>query len=65
MSLAEMFDFYRQKYNQTDISAIKKSLIYFDDVPKSRWDAVKYINEKPSVAAIKKTIVNCLKDYKF
>jgi len=63
MSLAEMFDFYKQKYNQTDISAIKKSLIYFDDVPKSSWNAVKYINEKPSTATIKRAIVNSLKDY--
>jgi len=63
MSLAEMFDFYKQKYNQTDISAIKKSLIYFDDVPKSSWNAVKYINEKPSMAMIKRTILNSLKDY--
>jgi predicted nucleotidyltransferase component of viral defense system len=63
MSLAEMFDYYKQKYNQTDISAIKKSLIYFDDVPKSSWNAVKYINEKPSTAMIKRTILNSLKDY--
>jgi len=63
MSLAEMFDFYKQKYDQTDISAIKKSLIYFDDVPKSSWNAVKYINEKPSTAMIKRTIVNSLKNY--
>jgi hypothetical protein len=63
MDLAEMFDFYRQKYNQTDISAIKKSLIYFDDVPKSSWNAVKYINEKPNTATIKRVIVNNLKNY--
>jgi hypothetical protein len=63
MDLAEMFDFYRQKYNQTDISAIKKSLIYFDDVPKSSWNAVKYIHEKPNTATIKRVIVNSLKNY--
>lgn len=35
--LPAMLDFYRQKYNQENISHILKSLIYFDDVDLADW----------------------------
>ena len=63
ISLAKMFDYYKRKYNQTDVSAIKRSLIYFDDVPKNSWLSVKYLNEKPAIGTIKKTIIDNLRKY--
>jgi len=63
MSLTEMFDYFRQKFNQIDVSIVKRSLIYFDDVPKNSWNAIKYLQEKPSTEAIKRRIVSCLKEY--
>jgi hypothetical protein len=35
--LDHMLDFYKRKYNQTNITHILKSLIYFDDVDLSDW----------------------------
>ncbi|MCL2283750.1 MAG: nucleotidyl transferase AbiEii/AbiGii toxin family protein [Fibromonadales bacterium] len=64
MSLTEMFDYFRQKFNQIDVSIIKRSLIYFDDVPKGSWSAIKYLQEKPSTEAIKRKIISCLKGYR-
>jgi len=63
MSLTEMFDYFRQKFNQIDVSIVKRSLIYFDDVPKNSWSAIKYLQEKPSTEVIKRRIVSCLKEY--
>jgi predicted nucleotidyltransferase component of viral defense system len=63
MSLTEMFNYYKQKYSQTDVSVIKRSLIYFDDIPKNSWNSIKYLNEKPSVKIVKETIINSLKKY--
>jgi predicted nucleotidyltransferase component of viral defense system len=58
ISLNEMFDYYKQKYNQNDISSIKRSLVYFDDVTVSNWASVKLLNDKLSVDKIKSTIIN-------
>jgi hypothetical protein len=58
ISLNNMFDYYKQKYNQKDISAIKRSLVYFDDVTDSNWASVKLLDSAISSENVKKTIVN-------
>jgi predicted nucleotidyltransferase component of viral defense system len=63
ISLKEMFDYYKQKYNQNDINSIKRSLVYFDDVTDSNWSSVKLLTDKLSVATIKHTIVNEMNKY--
>ena len=63
ISLKEMFEYYMQKYNQKDISPIKRSLIYFDDVTKSNWSSVKLLKDTPSVNKIKQAIIDAMNDY--
>jgi hypothetical protein len=63
MSLNDMFDYYKQKYNQKDISPIKRSLVYFDDVTGSNWSSVKLINSTLAVEDVKRTIVNEMNKY--
>jgi hypothetical protein len=61
--LNDMFTYYKQKYNQSDISAIKRSLVYFDDITDSNWFSVKLLNDKLSVESIKQTIINEINKY--
>jgi predicted nucleotidyltransferase component of viral defense system len=63
MSLNEMFDYYKRKYNQNDIGAIKRSLVYFDDVTNSNWNSVRLLNDKLSIENIKHVIVNEMNRY--
>ena len=56
--LKDMFEYYKQKYNQSDISHIKRSLVYFDDVTKTNWESVKLLKGKLSIDKIKKTIID-------
>ena len=58
ISLKEMFEYYKQKYKQIDISPIKKSIIYFDDITESNWLSVKLRQDKLSVKKIKQKIIN-------
>jgi hypothetical protein len=63
ISLTDMFGYYKQKYNQNDVSAIKRSLVYFDDVTNNNWKAVRLLNDKLSIDTIKRTIINELNKY--
>ena len=66
MSLNNMFDYYKRKYNQNDVSIIKRSLVYFDDVTDSNWNAVKLLNDKLSkkkIREIKNTIIDEVNKY--
>jgi predicted nucleic acid-binding protein len=63
IELKEMFYYYKQKYNQGDISAIKRSLVYFDDVTNNNWSSVKLLNGKLSVDDVKHTIINEMNKY--
>jgi hypothetical protein len=63
ISLTDMFDYYKQKYNQKDVSIIKRSLIYFDDVTENNWNAVRLLNDKLSIDTIKNTIIYELNKY--
>jgi predicted nucleotidyltransferase component of viral defense system len=63
ISLQNMFDYYKQKYDQKDISAIKRSLIYFDDVTDSNWASVKLLDGTISSKKVKKTIIDEINKY--
>ena len=63
ISLNDMFEYYKVKYKQNDISPIKKSLIYFDDITESNWLSVKLLNEKINIEKIKKKIIDEMNIY--
>ena len=63
ISLKDMFEYYKQKYCQKDISPIKRSLVYFDDVTESNWASVKMLKDILSVNDIKQTIINEMNNY--
>jgi hypothetical protein len=63
ISLNDMFDYYKQKYNQKYVNVIKRRLIYFDDVTDNNWNAVKLLNDKLSIDNIKNTIINEVNKY--
>jgi hypothetical protein len=61
--LNDMFNYYKQKYNQKDISVIKRSLVYFEDITESNWTSVKLLNDELLVDKIKSTIINEINKY--
>jgi len=63
ISLEEMFEYYKQKYNQNDISPIKRSLVYFDDVTETNWASVKMLKDKLSPEKIKRAIIDEVNNY--
>ena len=63
ISLENMFEYYKQKYKQNDISPIKRSLIYFDDVTENNWHSVKLLQDKLSIIKIKQKITNEMNNY--
>ncbi|MDR1176064.1 MAG: nucleotidyl transferase AbiEii/AbiGii toxin family protein, partial [Treponema sp.] len=63
ITLEDMFDCYKIKYNVNDISSVKRSLGYFDDVPGESWQEVKMIKCKLPVNKIKKTITDKIIEY--
>ena len=63
MELKDMFNFYKKKYEQTDITGIKKSLVYFDDIKTNSWESIKLIDDKLSINDIKQTLIIKLNDY--
>jgi predicted nucleotidyltransferase component of viral defense system len=60
MSMREMFENYKQKYNQKDTCPIKRSLIYFDDVTDSNWASVKLLKEPVSADEVKRAIADAV-----
>jgi hypothetical protein len=63
ITLENVFNYYKQKYNIGDIHSAKKSLGYFDDVPEESWQEVKMIKDKISKNEIKKIIVGKIIEY--
>jgi hypothetical protein len=63
INLKDMFEYYKQKYNQSDISPIKRSLVYFDDVTDSNWASVRLLKDTLSKEKIKQTIIKEMNDY--
>ena len=61
--LKDMFEYYKIKYKQSDISPIKRSLVYFDDVTDSNWSAVKLLHDKLSVKEVKQKIIDEVNNY--
>ena len=63
ISLMDMFECYKRKYKQNDISPIKRSLVYFDDVTENNWLAVKLLHDKLSVNEIKQKLIDEVNNY--
>jgi len=63
ISLKDMFEYYRIKYKQSDISPIKRSLVYFEDVTDSNWMAVKLLHGKLPVKELKQKIIDEVNNY--
>jgi hypothetical protein len=63
ITLNEMFEYYKSKYEQTDISHIKKSLVYFDDVPEYLWQEIAMIKDTINKNMVKTALVNELSRY--
>jgi predicted nucleotidyltransferase component of viral defense system len=63
ISLNNMFKYYKQKYKQNDISPIKRSLVYFDDVTESNWNSVRLLHDQLSINNIKEKIVSEMNKY--
>jgi len=63
MSLKDMFDYYKKKYDQIDITIIKKSLIYFDDVKDNSWSSIKMLSDTLSDNIVKQTLIKELNNY--
>jgi len=63
MELKDMFEYYKQKFNQSDINPIKRSLIYFDDVTESNWLSVKLLEDELSIDKVKQTLIDKMNEY--
>jgi len=63
MSLREMFECYKIKYSTRNIFNAKRSLSFFDDVPKESWEEVDYIKQKIPANIVKKAIVNAIQEF--
>jgi hypothetical protein len=60
----KMFDFYRTKYNHSDIYHVKKSLIYFNDLPPDSWATVNLLKKKElTLEIVKKRLTDELKNF--
>lgn len=61
--IEKMFDFYRMKYNHSDIYHVKKSLVYFNDLPPDSWATVKLLKKKElTLETVKKRLTGELKN---
>ena len=63
ITLKDMFEYYKIKYKQIDISPIKRSLVYFDDVTDSNWLAVKLLQDKLPVNELKQKLIDEVNNY--
>jgi hypothetical protein len=63
MPLEKMFEYYRKKYTTDNIFNAKRSLGFFDDVPKKSWNEIRFINRKITANIIKKNILNAIQKY--
>ena len=63
MPLEKMFSYYRKKYATENIFNAKRSLGFFEDVPKESWKEVRIIQGNVSEKEIKKAILNAIQDF--
>lgn len=64
--LEQMLDFYKQKYNQTNIAHVLKNLIWFDDVDLSDWPvlvAEPGLTWKDVVSGIERSVFEIIKPF--
>jgi predicted nucleotidyltransferase component of viral defense system len=61
--LRNMFEAYRKKYSTDNIFNAKRSLSFFDDVPKESWKEVQVIDRKVTQAMVKETIINAIYEF--
>ena len=58
MSLSQMLEHYKIKFKQSDITIIKRSLVYFDDITESNWKAVKLLSKNISANEVKQKLID-------
>jgi hypothetical protein len=63
MPLEKMFEYYRKKYTTDNIFNAKRSLGFFDDVPKESWNGIRFVNRKITANMIKKNILSAIQKY--
>ena len=51
------------KYSTSNIFNVKRSLGYFDDVPKGSWDEVNINDQSITLKNVKKAILNAISEY--
>jgi len=61
--LYKMFDYYKIKYYTENIFNAKRSLGFFDAVPKESWQEILTINQKVTANIVKKTILSAIQEY--
>jgi hypothetical protein len=63
-SIDKMFNFYKMKYSHSDIYHVKKSLVYFNDLPPDSWASVNLLKEKDlTLETVKKRLTDELKNF--
>jgi len=63
ISLGEMFECYCKKYSTDNIFNAKRSLGFFDDVPKESWKEVKILDRKVTANKVKNAILNAIQEF--
>jgi hypothetical protein len=66
IKLSDMFDYYKKKFDQHDISHVKRSVSYFDDCEDTEWLKVRLINDTldiDKIDEVKRFLTNEVADY--
>jgi len=61
--LKNMFKYYQKKYSTSNIFNAKRSLGFFDDVPKEGWQELIINDKKVTVKKIKNAILNAIQEF--
>jgi predicted nucleotidyltransferase component of viral defense system len=61
--LKNMFDDFRAKYSVRDISYVKRSLVYFDDVDDENWRLINFLCKDVAAHDVKKAIAQAVNEY--
>jgi predicted nucleotidyltransferase component of viral defense system len=63
ISLKDMFNNYKNKYQTENILNVKRSLVYFDDIKSGSWDSIRMIHDKVDIMGITTTLKSELNKY--
>ena len=63
MTIDKIFDNFIKKYQQKDFLHYVRSVIFFDDVPDSSWNALKPLKEKVSKNEIQDKLIKEVTDF--